>query len=153
MSVGTRMNRISRAFFLACTLLAAIPGAMAMEVSGVKFDDTVRVADQDLTLNGAGVRYKVIFKVYAAGLYLPVKKTAAADVLNLPGAKRMAIVMLRDVSSEDFGQAFLSGIQKNSEKAEKAKLINQLLKFGQLFASIPELKKGDMLTTDWKQLN
>lgn len=123
--------------------------ASAAEVSGVKFDDGVKIANQDLRLNGAGVRYKAVFKVYAAALYLAGKKTTVADVLSAPGPKRITLVMLRSVGNEEFGQSFMSGIQKNSDKAERAKLVMQLQKFGELFASIPELKKGDTLMMDY----
>jgi hypothetical protein len=137
-----------RAAFGAC-IVFSMATAGAAEIAGVKLDDTVRLANQELKLNGAGIRYKAIFKVYVAGLYLSGKKSTVADVLALPGPKRMTIVMLRDVGNEEFGNSFMAGIQKNSDKAEKAKVITQLLKFGELFASIPELKKGDMLTADW----
>lgn len=123
--------------------------AIGAEVSGVKLDDTARVGNHDLKLNGAGVRYKAIFKVYVAGLYLDGKKSTVTDILAAPGPKRLTIVMLRDIGAEEFGNSFMAGIQKNSDRAEKTKVINQLLKFGELFASIPELKKGDVLTTDW----
>ena len=144
-------NRITRVLAIACAIsaLALTPAIFAAEVGGVKFKDIAKVANQDLKLNGAGIRYKVIFKVYAMGIYLQDKKTTPAEILASPGAKRIQIVMLRDVSANEFGDAFMAGIQKNSEKAEKAKLINQLVKFGQLFASVPELKKGDVLTNDW----
>lgn len=59
------------------------------------------------------------------------------------------IVMLRDISSEEFGSGFLSGLQKNIDRAEKAKYLNQLLKMGEMFSTVSELKKGDVLTTDW----
>lgn len=123
--------------------------ANAVEVGGVKLDDTVRVANQDLKLNGAGIRYKAIFKVYVAGLYLSEKKSTVPDVLAVPGARRVTLVMLRDVSNEELGRGFMSGIQQNSDRTEKARLVSQLMKFGEIFASIPELKKGDILTTDW----
>jgi len=143
--------RISRALGLMSALAALflVQAAEAIEVGGVKFDETVRVANQDLKLNGAGIRYKAIFKVYAAGLYLTEKKSSVQDVLASPGPKRVTITMLRDISNEELGRGFMAGIQQNSDKAEKAKLIMQLQKFGEIFASIPELKKGDMLTTDW----
>lgn len=148
MNFGTH---IAHAFFTVCiaSALTAASSVFAMEVGGVKFDETAKVANHDLQLNGAGVRYKAVFKVYAAGLYLSGKKTKPADVLAAPGPKRFSIVTLRDVSAEEFGRNFMAGIQKNSEKAEKAKLTNQFLKFGELFASIPELKNGDVLTVDW----
>lgn len=143
--------RITRLLAVACAVFAWVltPAVFAVEVGGVKFNETAKVANQDLKLNGAGIRYKVIFKVYAMGLYLKDKKTTPAEILAAPGAKRIQLVMMRDVSSNEFGEAFMAGIRKNSGKAEKAKLINQFLKFGELFASVPELKKGDVLMNDW----
>jgi hypothetical protein len=139
---------------LACSALfaaaAVLPSAQAaVEVAGVKLDDAVKLAGQDLKLNGAGIRYKAIFKVYVAGLYLAEKRTTTADVLNVPGARRVTIVMLRDVSNEEFGRGFMGGIYQNSDKSEKVKFVSQLQKFGEVFASVPELKKGDVLTNDW----
>lgn len=144
-------TRLSGTFSLigAAVILSFASYANAAEVGGVKMDDTVRLANQELKLNGAGIRYKAIFKVYVAGLYLAEKKSTVQDVLAAPGAKRVTIVMLRDVSNEELGRGFMSGIQQNSDRNEKAKLIMQLQKFGEIFASIPELKKGDVLTTDW----
>lgn len=129
--------------------LALAPAAQAMEVAGVRLDDSAQVANQELKLNGAGVRFKVIFKVYAAGLYLADKKTTLPDVLAAPGARRVTLVMMRDLSNEEFGQSFMAGIKKNSTLQERGKFINQMMQFGEMFASIPELKKGDVITTDW----
>jgi hypothetical protein len=139
---------------LACSILfaaaALVPTAhAAVEVAGVKLDDSIKLAGQDLKLNGAGIRYKAIFKVYVAGLYLAEKRTTAPDVLAVPGARRVSITMLRDVSNEEFGRGFMGGIYQNSDKNEKVKFVGQLQKFGEIFASVPELKKGDVLTTDW----
>lgn len=142
--------RYTHAFIAACMAVAMTTGSVqAAEVAGIKLDETVRLANQDLKLNGAGIRYKAIFKVYVAGLYLTEKKNTVPDVLAASGAKRVIIVMLRDVSNEELGRGFMSGINQNSDRNEKAKYITQLQKFGEIFASIPELKKGDVLTTDW----
>lgn len=129
--------------------LAMAPAAPAAEVLGVKLDDSIRVANQELKLNGAGVRFKAIFKVYAAGLYLAEKKTAVAEVLAAPGAKRVALVMMRDLSNEELGQSFIAGIKKNSTLQERTKIVNQMMQFGEMFATIPELKKGDIIAVDW----
>jgi hypothetical protein len=126
-----------------------MPSAQAAELAGVKVDEAAQVAKQELRLNGAGIRYKVIFKVYVVALYLPERHTSTAEVLAAPGPRRIAITMLRDVGSEEFGQSFMSGIQKNSDRAERAKMIGPLTKFGELFAAIPELKTGDLLLVDW----
>lgn len=148
MNICTYITRMLGFMSMAAAMSIATT-AGAAEVAGVKLDDTIRVANQDLKLNGAGIRYKAIFKVYVAGLYLAEKKSTVADVLAVPGARRVTLVMLRDVSNEELGRGFMSGIQQNSDRAEKAKMIMQLQKFGEIFASIPELKKGDVLTTDW----
>ncbi|WP_338846474.1 chalcone isomerase family protein [Massilia sp. W12] len=133
----------------AITLCCALGQAAAVEVAGVKLDDSAKVANKDLKLNGAGVRVKAIFKVYVAGLYLPEKKSTVADILSMDGPRRITLVMLRDVSSDDFGQSFITGLNNNADKAEKTKIINQTMKFGEMFQQIPSIKKGDVLTLDW----
>jgi hypothetical protein len=148
MNLGIRLGRAMAAFGLVAALFTA-PAASAVDIAGYKFDDTAKVAGQDLKLNGAGIRYKIILKVYAAGLYLPEKKTTVPDILAEPGAKRVTLIMLRDVGSDTFGQAFMDGIKKNSDVNERSKIVSQMLSFGNLFGSIPELKKGDIVTTDW----
>ncbi|MFZ6655702.1 chalcone isomerase family protein [Undibacterium sp. TJN19] len=123
--------------------------ALAVDVAGVKLDETVQVGGTELKLNGAGIRYKAIFKVYVAGLYLKEKKTTVPDILNAAGPRRVTLVMMRDLSNEEFGRGFMSGIQQNTDKAEKSKMTSQFIRFGELFASVPELKKGDVMTNDW----
>ena len=131
---------------LACSL--ALP-AVAAEINGVKFADTVKVGGSDLKLNGLGMRTKVVFKVYAAGLYLTEKKTTPADILAVQGPRRVTLVMMRDLTSDDFGQAFMTGLNNNLSQAEKTKIVSQISKFGEMFASIDGLKKGDVLNIDW----
>lgn len=134
---------------MAAALLAAMPAFAAVDVAGVKFDDSITLSGQQLKLNGAGVRTKVIFKVYAAGLYLSEKKTTVPDVLAVPGPRRVAITMLREVPSDDFGKAFMDGLNANTSKEERNKILPQIMKFGEVFAQTPALKKGDQLMLDW----
>lgn len=137
---------------LAAAMLAALPvmpAFAAVDVAGVKYDDSITVAGQQLKLNGAGVRTKMIFKVYAAGLYLSEKKTTVPDVLAVPGPRRVAITMLREVPSDDFGKAFMEGLNANTSKEERNKILPQIMKFGEVFAQTPALKKGDQLSLDW----
>jgi hypothetical protein len=129
--------------------LASASVASAVEIAGVKLDETASVANQELKLNGAGIRYKFIIKVYVAGLYLPEKKNTLTDILALPGAKRVTLVMLREMDSDTLGQAFMDGLKKNTDVAERSKIINQMITFGHLFATVPEIKKGDVLAVDW----
>ena len=134
---------------LATVALALSSGANAAEVSGVKVDDTATVAGKNLVLNGAGMRKKFIINVYVAGLYLSEKKSSAADVQALTTPKRVTLILQREVSSDEFGQLFITSMNKNSTKEEKAKVISQTGKFGEMFASLDKVKKGDVIHLDW----
>lgn len=143
-----RLNR--RTLIAAGLLAAALPwSAQAVEVAGVNVDPTAKVAGKELKLNGAGVRTRVIIKVYVMALYLPEKKDTAAGVLESQGPRRFALTMLREVTGEDFGQAFMSGITANTDKTERSKFVNQLAAFGEVFVNQGAMKKGDVLTADW----
>jgi hypothetical protein len=129
---------------------ALVQGASATtEVNGVKFDDTVKVAGTDLKLNGAGMRTKFIIKVYAAGLYLPEKNRNVAEIQKMDGPRRVTLVMMRELTSDEFGQAFMTGLNNNLGAAEKSQFVSQISKFGQMFGAINGLKKGDVLHLDW----
>lgn len=133
----------------AALTLGSLSAAHAVEVQGVKLEDTATVAGKTLVLNGAGARIKAVFKIYAIGLYLTEKKNNTADVLALGGPKRFKIVFLRDLTSEEFGSAFLAGINKNLEKDEKTKYVNQITKFGDLFTEFEGVKKGEVIIGDY----
>lgn len=134
-----------------CVLLvaSAIVQAATVEVAGIKYEESIKLANTELRLNGAGIRHKVFFKVYAAALYIKEKKTNMADIIALPGPKRVVLNMLRDVSSEDFGRGFMDGVRNNTDKQERTKFIGQFQRFGDMFATVSELKKGDVLFVDW----
>ena len=68
-------------------LLAASP-AFAAEVAGVRVDESARVANTDLKLNGAGLRSRAIFKVYAMGLYLQEKQATPAAIYAAPAPSK-----------------------------------------------------------------
>ena len=146
------MKRIFQSLLLAAVTLAAcftFTPALAEDVGGINLESTVTVAGKSLKLNGAGIRIRVIVKVYALGLYLPEKKDTTAGVLDSVGPRRFAIGMLREINSEELGQAFMAGITANTDKAERSKMVAQLGQFGDMFANQAPLKKGDMLVVDW----
>lgn len=143
----TSTLKMQLSIYAAILLLAG--SAVAATAGGQPFDDSLRLQGKELRLNGAGVRYKAIFSVYSAGLYLGEKHRRPAEIYAVPGPKRMRIVMLRGVNADEFGQAFLAGIEQNVDKAERTRLAEPLARFGQLFSAIPELKKGDALALDF----
>ena len=77
-------------FIFATILLSLTFSASALEVKGVKVDETAQVGGTSLVLNGAGIRTKMVFKVYVAALYLTQKQTDANAVISDTGSKRAA---------------------------------------------------------------
>ena len=131
------------ALVLASTALAQVT------VSGVKFDESTDVRGAKAHLNGAGVRYKAVFKVYAAGLYLPKKAVTTEEVLAMPGAKRMSVTMLREVDSSELGKLFARGMEDNMDKSAFSKLVPGVVKMSQIFSDHKKLNAGENFTIDW----
>jgi hypothetical protein len=128
---------------LVVSLTLALPAfAKEKEVAGVKFPETVSVEGKELKLNGAGLRTKAIFKVYAAALYLENTTKDAAQVISSDQTKRVRMVMLRDLEKAKITDAISDGIEKNNKAAMPA-LKERLDK---LKGTVPDLKKGDDLT-------
>ena len=144
MNIGRKL-----ALALAATLLAASAMAQPVTVSGVKFDEAIDVRGAKLQLNGAGVRYKAIFKVYAAGLYLTKKAGTPEEVLAAPGPKRLNITMLREIDSTELGKLFSRGMEDNMEKAAFSKLIPGVMRMSQVFSDHKKLMAGDTFSMEW----
>jgi hypothetical protein len=119
------------------------------EVSGVKYDNTLQLANAKLVLNGAGTRYKAIFKVYTAGLYLQAKAATPEAVYAASGPRRMHIVMLRDIDGNELGKLFTRGMQDNATREEFGKSIPGTIRMGEIFAQRKKLNAGDYFTVDW----
>jgi len=144
------MKRI-RAVMLgaALSLLSAIAMAQAVDVSGVKFDNPIELRGTKLELNGAGIRYKAVFKVYAAGLYLTKKAGTPEEVMAAPGPKRLSITMLREIDSAELGKLFTRGVEDNSPRSEMSKLIPGLVRMGQIFSDQKRLFPGENFVIEW----
>ena len=129
--------------------LAASAQAATVEVAGVKLDERITLAGSPLLLNGAGVRYKAVFQVYTAGLYLEKKATTPDAVLATAGPKRMTITMLRDIDSAELGKLFSRGMEDNMERAAFSRLIPGVLRMSEVFSKHKKLVAGDTFLIDW----
>lgn len=101
---------------LAAAALTTLPAVAA--TTATKFDPTVEVQGTKLQLNGAGTRYRAVFKVYDMGLYTTKKVSTPAELLALPGTKRLQFTALRELPGTDLGRLFLKGMSENSTKEE-----------------------------------
>jgi len=143
-----------RAFIVAAALAAGCLGgevacADTVEVANVKYETALDLGGQKLLLNGAGIRYKFVVKVYTAGLYLTMRAGTTQEVLAAPGAKRIAIQMLREVDGNELGKLFTKGMEANAPREEFVKSINGVLKLSEVFATRKALVAGDHFSVDY----
>lgn len=136
---------------LSSTRIAAQPqsAATATELAGVRLSPTVQVGGSTLVLNGAGIRWRLVVRVYTAGLYLAAKASTPEAVLAAAGPKRLHVVMLRDIDGNDLGKLFTRGMQDNSSRADFAKSIPGTLRMAELFAVKKRLTQGESFSVDW----
>lgn len=142
------MRFLTRALAFAA-FATALPALAATEVKGVKFADTYQVANQTLLLNGAGVRVKVILDLYAAGLYVPKHDNTATSLVNQTGAKSMEIVLLRDLTGEDFADAMIKGFKANNSPADVARFQPKLDEIQGLMLAMGSVRKGTVIHIDF----
>ena len=145
----TSFRRAVVTLVLLTTSLLSTSVLAAREVAGVRFEEQCNVANQALVLNGAGIRVKMIIKVYAVGLYVPNKDTAPSAILSQVGAKSVHIVMLRDVSAEKLADALVRGITDNLSAPERVALQPRLDQLEAAMLSAGDATKGERIQLDY----
>jgi hypothetical protein len=136
---------------LSLGLLLALAGTQvsAAELAGVHLDDHVSAGNTELVLNGAGLRTRLLFKVYVAGLYLPHKSSDPRDIVGGSGPRRVVLKMLRDVDGETLLGALKDGLRDNHTDAELAALQPAITQFAQVFRSVGNTRSGDTVVLDF----
>lgn len=135
------------AMLFACLLCIGSLGAK--EIAGVKLEDNVQLSPDSpaSVLNGAGIRSKFFFKIYVAGLYLPKKSNSAAEILAMPGAKRIVMHFVHDeVSKEKLTAAWTEGFENNQSTAALNNLHLRLNQFNDFFDTV---HAGDVILLDY----
>jgi hypothetical protein len=130
-------------------LIAANTVAASFEIGGVTFDDKITLRGSELILNGAGVRYKAIFKVYVAALYLDQRVDTPEQVFASKGPKRVAFTMLRDIDANELGRAFFRGFEDNTPRNQTLRMAGHIYRLGQIFAEQKKLLAGEAFSIDW----
>lgn len=139
------MKSCLRLCLSALVLSVATLAHAATEVDGIAFQDTVQVSGQALQLNGAGKRVRFIVDVYAMGLYTTAPSHEASALLKSSGAKSIKIVMMRDLTGEDFAKAMEKGIEDNHSANEVAALQSRLAELSAAMRSFGKISKGTVV--------
>lgn len=142
-------NPISMKRIFALTLVLAPLLCKGAEVAGVRIDDGARVGSQNLVLNGAGMRVKLFFKVYVAGLYLVRKADTAAAVLALDGPKRISMTLVRDLRAKQLTDALDEGLRANLTPADFESLQPRIERLSAIMTAIGSAKSGSVITLDY----
>ena len=124
----------------------------AADIEGVRVEEqTALPGGPSLVLNGAGVRYKLAFiKLYVGALYLTAKKTNADEIINDPGAKRVAMFVLADeISATDMVASLNNALAANHKPMELAPIEGRLRQLNRMMVSEKILKKGAVVTLSY----
>lgn len=150
-SAAVRRARLARALGLSLVLACLINPARAVntEIAGVRYDPTIKVEGQTLQLNGSGLSYRALQKVYTVGLYVPKKSSNADEVLAAPGPKQLRFVMLVPMRVDDLGKLIARGLEANSSREEFRKLIPAAVDMGRIFSHMKRMVPGDTIAIEY----
>lgn len=123
--------------------------APAANVGDIKMDDRVTVDGVSLQLNGAGIRYKGLFKISAIGLYSSNHFSSLDELIAMPGPKRLMLTMLREVDAHAFGKVMTRSMEDNIERNERYRLVSGLMRMSDIFSGIKVMRQGDVVFLDW----
>lgn len=141
--------RASRVSVVLAALSLAAAGSVAAAPTSTKFEPSQTVQGTTLALNGAGTRYRAIFKVYDMALYTQRKVGTPEELLALPGPKRLSFVALRDVPGTDLGVAFIKGLAANSTPESAQKHAASSTRLIEIFSGRAKLATGDSFAMEY----
>jgi hypothetical protein len=133
---------------IAAIAIAAASGLASAQlevIEGVHFQSTAQVGGQVLQLNGAGLRTRAFFKVYAAGLYVPQKAHSAAALLAQTGPRLVAMTMLRDVDADTMFDALSKGLKANHTEQQLAGFASQIGMLQADLRAMGEAREGNVI--------
>lgn len=149
--LGTGMV-LSLAALAPLAALVATPApawAVNTEIAGVRYEPTIKVEGQTLQLNGSGLSYKALQKVYTVGLYVTTKNSNADTLLKTPGPKQLRFVMLVPMRVDELGKLIARGIEANSSREEFRELIPATVEMGRIFSHMKRMVPGDTIAIEY----
>lgn len=135
------------ALALAFCVLAQAAGAV--EIAGATFAPRANIGGEEAVLNGAGLRRILLFKAYAIGLYLARPADNVETVLADRGAKRLRIVLMRNLGADKLASTIDTGLHRNLTDAEFAPLSQRVESLRAAIYAFGEAKAGAAIHLDW----
>ena len=127
---------------LLAVLVASTLPLLAASLAGVTLPDTTEVGGKTLALNGIGVRTKMMFKVYVAGLYLEQKSADAPAIIKADAPKRIIMHFVRALDRDQIVEAYTEAFEGNAPDAQKTMKAD----IDTLLAAFEPIDEGDQWT-------
>jgi len=137
-----------RIFCFLFLLVSLASQVNAREIAAVNVPEELTASDgAALHLNGAGIRYKLFFKIYIAGLYLQHPSSDVSKVIGDEGQKRVVMHFLYDeVGKDKLIEAWNEGFHANTNQQQLTSLQAGISQFNSMFDNV---KKGDDIFLDF----
>ena len=136
------MRKIITLFIILVISVSILPAAP--EISGVQIKDSLMYDGYDYKLKGAGIRKKLVLKLYVGSLYTNREAMSEEKILKGPVA---SVIRLDIISKLITSKLMKETIQEGFEKAlggDASALQDRIDKFIAVFSD--EITKGDQFT-------
>ncbi|MHA7057090.1 chalcone isomerase family protein [Aquimarina sp. M1] len=151
------MKKLSLLFILLITVVGSTAHAQ-VKVGDATLPNKVTFSGEDLMINGAGMREKFFFDIYAGGLYLKKKSASASSIAAADETMAIKLHILSGMMSRSkMESALRDGFKKstNGNTASLNKRINTFVGFikdeieeGQIYDIVYEKGKGSVIYKD-----
>ena len=123
--------------------------AQQADIAGIDYPEMIKAEGVPLVLNGSGISYKAVAKLYTMALYLPQKSDQTPVVLKQEGPKQLQFVILRGARIDELGRTISVGIERNNPREEFFRLIPAIQRMGEQFSRINRFATGDRFSIEW----
>jgi len=139
-SLSRSRSALSRTGVFTLTLLVMVPAAgVSAEIEDVPFPDSVASGEDALPLFGLGLlRYRVLFRGYVGGLYLPRGSHSTQALDDIP--KALELYYFWDIEGRFFGEAADELLARTHPPERIAALRGRLDRLHRLYRDV---KPGD----------
>lgn len=125
-------------------ILLLIKNSYALKLANVEIADKITLAEQELVLNGAGIRKATWLKVkvYVGSLYLSKQSNDVSTILNQKGPKILRMHFVRSVGKDKLNNGWQEAFERSLNKNE---LVKYQPSIDQFKNSIQDMNKNDAI--------
>jgi len=92
---------------------------------------------------------RLVFKVYVAALYLPVKSNDGEEILRNDQGKRLLLHILRNLTSKELTASMIEALEETLTPAERSPLASRTRQFNAILETLNDVKRGTQIVIDY----